>query len=148
MRLLVLDERLGLAPVAVDLGGRRDEDALAERLQWSSTVSVPWMFVTSVRTGSSTISRTPTAAARWKTTSQRCTSSFTTDDLSTESTIEVEVAALAQVGDVALRPGREVVEDEDLPAVGEQALREMRADEARAAGDQGALLRGAHRARS
>src|SRR5439155_12291554 len=58
-----------------------------KRLQWSSTFSVPWMFVTSVCTGSSTISRTPTAAARWKTTSQRCTSSFTTDDFSTESTI-------------------------------------------------------------
>src|SRR5439155_623411 len=44
------------------------------------------MFVTSVCTGCSTISRTPTAAARWYTTSQRCTSSLTTDDFRTEST--------------------------------------------------------------
>src|SRR6478609_1617277 len=44
------------------------------------------MFVTSVCTGCSTISRTPTAAARWYTTSQRWTSSLTTDDFSTEST--------------------------------------------------------------
>src|SRR4051794_34723025 len=60
---------------------------LPNRLQCSSTFSVPWIFVTSVCTGCSTISRTPTAAARWKTTSHRCTSSLTTDDLSTESTI-------------------------------------------------------------
>ena len=38
---------------------------LPKRLQCSSTFSVPWMFVTSVCTGCSTIRRTPTAAARW-----------------------------------------------------------------------------------
>ena len=38
---------------------------LPKLLQYSSTVSVPWTFVTIVCTGCSTISRTPTAAARW-----------------------------------------------------------------------------------
>ena len=58
----------------------------------------------------------------------------------------MEVPAVAQMGHVALRPGREIVEYEDLPALGEQELREMGADEARAAGDQGAFLCGVHRA--
>ena len=105
---------------------------------------MPWMFVTSVCTGSSTISRTPTAAARW------------IDDVAAVHELvhdrrlehgvddEVEVAALAQVRDVPLGAGRQVVEDEDLPAVGEQQLREMRADEAGAAGDQGAAARSVH----
>ena len=52
---------------------------------------------------------------------------------------EVEVAPFAQVGDVPLRPCREVVEHEDLPACVEEDLGQMRADEAGSAGDEGAL---------
>ena len=40
-----------------------------------STTSVPWTLVSMVRTGASTISLTPTAAARWNTTSARSMSS-------------------------------------------------------------------------
>ena len=52
---------------------------------------------------------------------------------------EVEVAPFAQVRDVPLGTGREVVEREDLPAVVEKDLREVGADEAGSAGDEGAL---------
>ena len=44
---------------------------------------------------------------------------------------EVEVVARHQVLDVAHRPGREVVERIDLPAVVQQPLAEVRPDEAR-----------------
>ena len=44
----------------------------------ASTTSVQWTLVSIVRTGLSTISSTPTAAARWKTTSASSTSSATT----------------------------------------------------------------------
>src|SRR3954453_560889 len=54
---------------------------------------------------------------------------------------QVEVAPLAQVRDVALRARGQVVEDEHLPALPEQQLRQMGADEARAAGDHCALGR-------
>ena len=47
-------------------------------LAWARTTSVPWTLVSIVRTGLSTISLTPTAAARWKTTSHWSTSSATT----------------------------------------------------------------------
>ena len=49
---------------------------------------------------------------------------------------EVVVRSVAQVRDVALRAGREVVERVDLPAVGEQQLGEVGADEPGAAGDE------------
>ena len=65
--------RAGRPPTAAaPRGGRRrppSVDAISTRLpnfvQYSSTVSVPWTFVTIVCTGCSTIRRTPTAAARW-----------------------------------------------------------------------------------
>ena len=47
----------------------------------------------------------------------------------------LEVAVAAKVGDVASRAGDEVVDAEDLPAVGEQPLTEVGAKEARASGD-------------
>ncbi len=46
-------------------------------LALASTTSVPCTLVSMVRTGLSTIRRTPTAAARWKTTSHWSTSSAT-----------------------------------------------------------------------
>ena len=50
-----------------------------------SSISVPWTFVSMVLTGLSTMSRTPTAAARWKTTSTRSTSSAVTGSFMTLS---------------------------------------------------------------
>ncbi len=52
-----------------------------------STTSVPLTFVSIVWTGRSTMSLTPTAAARWKTTSLRSTSSARTGSLVTESIV-------------------------------------------------------------
>jgi hypothetical protein len=54
---------------------------------WARTTSVPWTFVSIVRTGLSTISFTPTAAARWNTTSHSSTNSATTDALWTLSIV-------------------------------------------------------------
>ena len=51
----------------------------------SRTFSVPLMFVSMVRIGLSTISLTPTAAARWNTMSQRSTSSARTGIFMIES---------------------------------------------------------------
>ena len=50
-----------------------------------SSISVPWTLVSMVFTGLSTMSRTPTAAARWKTTSTRSTSSAATGSFITLS---------------------------------------------------------------
>ena len=52
-----------------------------------STISVPWTLVSMVLTGLSTISRTPTAAARWKTTSARSISSASTGSFITLSIV-------------------------------------------------------------
>jgi hypothetical protein len=49
---------------------------------------------------------------------------------------EMEVPALAEVGDVLERARGEVVEGVDLPAAGEKRLAEMRADESGSAGDE------------
>jgi hypothetical protein len=61
---------------------------------------------------------------------------------------EVEARMLLEVLDVADRAGRQVVEDPYLPALREQQLREMRADEARPARDQCLLAPVAHRVRA
>jgi hypothetical protein len=47
----------------------------------------------------------------------------------------LEVAVAAKVGDVAGRAGDEVIDAEDLPAVGEQPFTEVGAEEPRAPGD-------------
>jgi hypothetical protein len=52
-----------------------------------STISVPWTLVSMVLTGLSTMSRTPTAAARWKTTSARSITSAVTGSFITLSTV-------------------------------------------------------------
>lgn len=51
----------------------------------SRTTSVPWMMERMVRTGWSTMSCTPTAAARWKTASQEEMAMLTARSFSTES---------------------------------------------------------------
>ena len=48
---------------------------------------------------------------------------------------EVETRSIAKMLDVVERPGREVVQNPDLVAFVQEQLREMRADEAGAAGD-------------
>ena len=52
-----------------------------------STTSVPCTLVSIVRTGSSTMRRTPTAAARWKTTSQPSMSSASSGSLAMVSMV-------------------------------------------------------------
>ena len=64
---------VGLATAAAVGVGKKllgsDDEAIktrfSNRAQYSSTFSVPCTFVSSVWPGCSTISRTPTAAARW-----------------------------------------------------------------------------------
>ncbi len=100
------------------------------------TTSVPCTLVSIVWTGASTISFTPTAAARCTTTSQRSTSSASSGSLVTRVDRVVEVRMRLEMGDVVDRAGRQVVEDEDLVAALEQRLGQVGADEAGAAGDQ------------
>jgi hypothetical protein len=56
---------------------------------------------------------------------------------------EVKIRPFPELLDVAVGAGRQIVQGEDLPALAEQMLREMGADEAGPAGDQGL---GRHRA--
>jgi hypothetical protein len=49
---------------------------------------------------------------------------------------EFEAGAADQVGDVVAAAGEEVVETDDVVAVLEESLAEVRADEARASGDE------------
>jgi hypothetical protein len=55
---------------------------------------------------------------------------------------QVEAISFAEMEDVGLRARREVVEGEHFPPLVEQALGEMRADEAGAAGDKSLPLHG------
>ena len=143
----VLDERLGLAPVAVDLRGRGDEHALVEFV----AVVEHGLGALDVRDESADglFDDQPHADSRRKMEDDVAAMHELVHDRGLQHRIhdQVEVATRAQMSDIALGPGREVVEDEHLPLVRKQPLREMRADEARAARDQCALL-GAHRARS
>ena len=61
---------------------------------------------------------------------------------------QVEVGPLFEMGDVRARAGREIVKHEDLPAGAEQQFREVRADKAGAAGDEGFRLGRVTRAQS
>src|SRR6266536_759016 len=144
--LAVLGERFGLAPVAVDLRRGCDEHALAEPV----AVIEHGLGALDVRHErvDGLFDDEPHSDRRREVEHDVAAVHELVDDRRLEHGVhyEVEVAALAQMRDVALRAGREIVEDEDLPALFEKELREMRADEARAAGDQGALLRSAHRA--
>ena len=51
---------------------------------------------------------------------------------------EVEAPVAEQVGDVARMAGRQVVERDDVVAIGQQPVRQVRADEAGPAGDDDA----------
>ena len=107
---------------------------------WRRMTSVPCTLVSIVCTGRSTISFTPTAAARWK------IDVGAIDHLRDQRIVEdrvdgvVETRVGLEVGDVVDRAGRQVVERIDLVAAVEQRLGQVRADEARAAGDQNSHL--------
>ena len=53
---------------------------------------------------------------------------------------QLEALVVEQMLDVAPRAGEEIVEADDLRALRQQALAEMRAEKAGAAGDQNTLL--------
>ena len=89
-----------------------------------------------VRTGDSTISFTPTAAARWKMRSQLSTSSAIDRHVRAGVDDVVEALLALEVPDVVDAAGGQVVDDEDLVAALQQLVRQVRPDEARAAGDQ------------
>ena len=101
-----------------------------------STTSVPCTLVSMVCTGCSTISFTPTAAARWKTTSLRSISSASSGSLVTVSMTYEKPGRALEVRDVVDRAGRQVVEDHAPRGRARAALGEMRSDEAGAAGDE------------
>ncbi len=137
-RRLSSDERLRLAPVAVHLRRRRDEHALAEAVAVLEHVLRP-LDVRDERVHR-LLDDQADADRRGEVVDDVAAVDELVDDGRLENGVddEVEVAAVAQMRDVALGAGGQVVEDEDLPAVGEEQLGEMRADEAGAAGDQGA----------
>ena len=76
----------------------------------------------------STMLCTPTAAARWTTRSWPATRRSTSVLVEDRALHEAQLRAL-QVGDVLAAPGREVVEQRDVVAVGHQAVGHGRPDE-------------------
>jgi hypothetical protein len=54
---------------------------------------------------------------------------------------ELEIRFVEQVGDVVFLAGEEVVEADDVMALGDEAIAEVRAEEAGAAGDEDAFER-------
>ena len=131
----LLERRLVLV-VAVDLRGRRDQDALAE------AVALVEHVLRALHVGHERAHRLlddqPHADRRGEVVDDVALVDELVDDRAREHRVhrEVEVAALHQVLDVPARAGREVVEDEDLLSVREQQLGEVRADEAGPARDQ------------
>ena len=99
---------------------------------------MPRMLTSASNTGRSTETRTSAWAARWKITSGRRWPTRSTKSLGADvEVVEAQRAARgAGVGEVGERPGRQVVDDVDLVALGEEAVDEVRPDEARAAGHQ------------
>ena len=69
-----------------------------------STISVPRTFVSMVWTGSCTMSFTPTAAARWKTTSARSIMAATSGSLKTVSMVQLNRGAPSNGARFSLRP--------------------------------------------
>jgi len=55
---------------------------------------------------------------------------------------QLEIGVVEQVGDVVFGAGEEVVDTDDVVAVGEEALAEVAAEEAGAAGDEDAFSQG------
>ena len=101
-----------------------------------STTSVPCTLVSIVCTGCSTISLTPTAAARWKTTSLRSISSASSGSLLTESMMYSKPGRPLRCAMLSIDPVDRLSRTQHLVAAVEQRFGEMRSDEAGAAGDQ------------
>ena len=97
---------------------------------------MPLTIVSIVFTGCSTTSLTPTALARWKTRLALGDARSTNCRLGDAADPQFELAAAFKARDVLVAAGAQVVEREDLVALVEQPLRQVAADEARAAGDQ------------
>ena len=133
---VVLGERPLLAVVAVDLGRRRDEDALAEGVR----VLEHDLGAAEVRDerAHGLLDDQPHA--------DRCRE--VVDDVAAVDELvhdgrrehrvddEMEPRPVAEMGDVVERAGGEVVEDPDLVLLVEEELGEVRADESCAAGDE------------
>ena len=130
-----LDERPLLAMVAVDLGGRGDQHALAE------AVAVLEHDLGAAQVRDERLHRLlddqPHADRRGEVVDDVALVDELVDDRPVQHRVddEVEVRAVAEMLDVVERSGREVVEHPDLVAFVEQQLGEVRADEAGAAGD-------------
>ena len=133
---VLLGERPLLAVVAVDLGGRRDQDALAE------AVAVVEHDLGALDVRDHRVHRLLDDQAHADGGGEVVDDVALVDELADDRPgehrvdDEVEARVLAQVGDVVDAAGREVVEREDLPALLEQRLAEVRADEAGAAGHE------------
>ena len=131
-----LGERQLLAVVAVDLRGRGDEHALAE------PVAVLEHGLGSAEVRDEGVHRLlddqPHADRRREVVDDIALVHELVDDRRLQDGVDdqVEVAPAVQVLDVLKRPGGEVVEGVDLPALVEEAFAEMGADEPGAAGDE------------
>src|SRR4051794_23398550 len=132
----LLVERLGLAAVAVYLGGRSDEHALAEAIAVLQHVLRPL----DVRDECvhRLLDDQPYADGGCEVEDDVAAMHELVDDRRLQHGVDdqMEVAALAEMRDVPLGARREIVECEDLPAVAEEEPREVRADEAGAARDE------------
>ena len=128
-------ERPLLAVVAVHLRRRGDEDALAE------AVAVLEHDLGAAQVRHERLHRLlddePHADRRCEVVDDVALVDELVDDRPVQDGVddEVELVAVAEVLDVVERSGREVVEHPHLVALVEQELGEVRADEARAAGD-------------
>jgi hypothetical protein len=111
--------------VAVDLGARRDEHALAE------LAAVAEHGLGSLDVRDHRVDRLfddqPDADRRGQVVDDVALVDDLAHDRGREHGVdyEVEVAPVPEVGDVVERAGRDVVEDEDLPAVREEGFREV-----------------------
>src|SRR4051794_32045393 len=95
------------------------------RAQASRTTSVPWKMLSTVLTGCSMISLTPTALARWYTRS--CWDTLVHDQIALRGRRDdhPEVGVLLEVVDVLPAPRREVVDHGDRPPLLEQCLTQV-----------------------
>ena len=101
-----------------------------------STTSVPCTLVSMVWTGCSTISFTPTAAARWKTTSLWSIISASSGSLVTVSITYENLARPLRCAMFSIDPVERLSSTAHFVSELEQPFRQVRADEPGAAGDE------------
>ena len=108
------------------------------RAPWQ-TLSEPRMLTSASNCGRATDTRTSACAARWKTTSGR-RDSTRSDTAALRTSIrwneKRRSPTRARIGEVGETPAREIVDDVDRPAVGQQPIGQRGPDEAGAAGDE------------